>query len=292
MDERFWCQGRWLEPAQVQWLAGWIALHPDWSCKRLAQQLCRAWHWRDGCGRLKDFAARRFLLKLQQRGLIRLPPVRPLAASPAHGPARAPARPAAGAGVAAGAAAGASAPGGPGTAPARRWAAYLQQYHYLGLRVVGENLRRSGPGPPRARSGLLVVRRAGLALRGPRPVPGLERGAAPGGLSRLANNTRFLLLPGVRVPHLASHLLGRVARRIQTDWRRKYGHGLDWLETFVEGGRFAGTSYRAANWIAVGQTTGRSRQDAQRQLQVPRKTVWLYRLAAAAPAPPPTVPRS
>ena len=100
-------------------------------------------------------------------------------------------------------------------------------------------------------------------------------------MSRLANNTRFLILPGVRVPHLASHLLGLAARRIQADWQRKYGHGLDWLETFVEAERFAGTCYRAANWIAVGQTTGRSRQDAQRQLHIARKTVWLYRLAPA-----------
>ena len=80
------------------------------------------------------------------------------------------------------------------------------------------------------------------------------------GLSRAANNTRFLVLPWVRVPHLASHILGAVARRIDRDWQQKYGHGLDWLESFVDRERLAGSCYRAANWQCVGQTQGRSRQ--------------------------------
>jgi hypothetical protein len=99
-------------------------------------------------------------------------------------------------------------------------------------------------------------------------------------LSRWANNTRFLILPWVRVPHLASHLLGQMARRIATDWQAKYGHGLEGLETFVECPRFAGTCYRAANWQCVGQTTGRSRQDRDHTRRVPVKHVYLYRLAA------------
>jgi hypothetical protein len=70
-----------------------------------------------------------------------------------------------------------------------------------------------------------------------------------------------------------------VSRRIQADWQKKYAHGLDWLETFVEIDRFAGTCYRAAGWQAVGQTTGRSRQDKDHQLQVPRKSVWLLPLS-------------
>lgn len=99
-------------------------------------------------------------------------------------------------------------------------------------------------------------------------------------LPRVANNTRFLILPWVRVPHLASHLLGQVTRRIDGDWQARYGHGLDWLETFVEVGRFAGTCYRAANWQRIGLTRGRSRQDRDHRLQVPVKAVYLYRLAA------------
>jgi len=98
------------------------------------------------------------------------------------------------------------------------------------------------------------------------------------GLQRVANNTRFLILPWVRVSGLASHVLGQIARRIDADWQAKYGHGLQWLETFVERGRFAGTCYRAANWECVGQTTGRSREDRCRTLQVPVKDVYVYRL--------------
>ena len=77
----------------------------------------------------------------------------------------------------------------------------------------------------------------------------------------LAYNTRFLILPWVRVPHLASHLLGAVARRIAADWERLYGHPVHYLETFVDPERFPGTCYRAANWQVLGLTTGRGKDD-------------------------------
>jgi len=109
---------------------------------------------------------------------------------------------------------------------------------------------------------------------------GWSQGERAAGLAQLANNTRFLMRPEVRVPHLASHVLGRVVRRIQADWQAKYGHGLRWLETFVECDRFAGTCYRAANWRWVGRTRGRSRQDVAHTLQVPVKAVYLYELRA------------
>ena len=80
-------------------------------------------------------------------------------------------------------------------------------------------------------------------------------------LHLLACNTRFLILDWVRVPHLASHILGRMARRISADWQAVYGHRIHYLETFVDRERFKGTCYRAANWIDVGQTTGRWRKD-------------------------------
>jgi hypothetical protein len=173
----------------------------------------------------------------------------------------------------------------PGTDLARRWAAYLQHFHYLGLRVVGENLGYLAQDRHGRDLACLLFGAPAWRCAARDRFLGWSETQRRQGLSRLANHTRFLILPGVRVPHLASHLLGRCVRRLPADWQRKYGHGLDWLETFVESDRFAGTCYRAANWIAVGQTTGRSRQDAQRQLQVPRKTVWLYRLNAAALAP-------
>jgi hypothetical protein len=97
-------------------------------------------------------------------------------------------------------------------------------------------------------------------------------------LPYLANNTRFLILPWVRVAHLASHVLGQVVRRISTDWQHKYGHGLRWLETFVDTERYHGTCYQAANWRYLGQTTGRSRQDRNHRLSVSAKAVYLYHL--------------
>ncbi len=80
------------------------------------------------------------------------------------------------------------------------------------------------------------------------------------------------------MPRLASWILSRIARRIDRDWQAKYGHRILALETFVETGRFTGTCYQAANWIHVGATTGRSRQDRTRTLQVPVKEVYLYPL--------------
>ena len=76
----------------------------------------------------------------------------------------------------------------------------------------------------------------------------------------IAYNTRFLILPWVRVEHLASHILGRMAARISEDWQKLYGHPIYFLETFVDPERFRGTCYRAANWVLLGRTTGRGKQ--------------------------------
>jgi hypothetical protein len=89
---------------------------------------------------------------------------------------------------------------------------------------------------------------------------------------------RFLIPPWVRVPHLASHLLALAVRQLPADWQRKYGFPIYLLETFVDKSRFSGTCYRAANWLPVGETTGRSRQDRDRLLRVPVKAVYVYPL--------------
>ena len=97
-------------------------------------------------------------------------------------------------------------------------------------------------------------------------------------LHRITNNTRFLILPFVRIPHLASWIWGQVLRRLSRDWDAKYGHRVMLVETFVDRERFAGTCYKAANWIRTGQTTGRSRQDRTHALRVPVKDVYVYPL--------------
>jgi hypothetical protein len=97
-------------------------------------------------------------------------------------------------------------------------------------------------------------------------------------ISAITNNTRFLLMPWIRVPHLASCVLASVLRRIKQDWMHKYGHPIQMVETFVERDRFKGTCYKASNWVCVGQTKGRSRQDRYNNLVVPVKDIYLYPL--------------
>ena len=272
-----------MEVEEIEWLRGWILAHPQWSRKRLARELCVAWQWRDERQRLKDFAARSFLLKLEGQGQITLPALR-FAKRRAPRVVRAPA--------------GWHAPEPwrssfqqlglvridvvqAGTPAARQWAFYLDRYHYLGLRVVGENVgyvARDAQG--RDLACLLFGAPAWRCAPRDRAL-GWTPAERPARLHEVANNTRFLILPWVEVPHLASHLLGAVARRIDADWRDKYGHGLRWLETFVERDRFRGTCYRAANWGCVGQTRGRSRQDRDHSLSVPIKDIYLYRLRGA-----------
>lgn len=96
----------------------------------------------------------------------------------------------------------------------------------------------------------------------------------------MTNNTRFLILPWVRVKNLASTILGACLRRLGTDWYQRYGHELCLVETFVDRSRFIGTCYQAANWLRLGRTTGRSRQDRYKQLKVPVKDLYVYPLAA------------
>jgi hypothetical protein len=273
-------QGRVVDTDRLEWLRGWIGENFTWSRKRLAQALCVRWDWRNDRGQLKDFAARSFLLKLEAEGWIDLPPVqtqkrrvrRPVADLPGWEPPPAlesslrELRPVRLELVRA------------GTTEAKRWAYLLNRYHYLGLRLVGENagyLVYDGPGREvacllfGAPAWRCAARDAYLQWSGS------ERAAR---LKFLANNTRFLILPWVRAPHLASHVLGQAAARIGQDWQSKYGHALEWLESFVDTSRYRGTCYQAANWQCVGHTTGRSRQDRAHTLQVPRKAVYLYRL--------------
>jgi hypothetical protein len=95
-------------------------------------------------------------------------------------------------------------------------------------------------------------------------------------LGAIANNARFLVLPWVVVPGLASHLLSVIAGRVARDWPRKYGHPVVLLETFVDTSRFQGVCDQAANWTYVGDTTGRTRQNKSPIPQAPPKAVWLY----------------
>ena len=102
---------------------------------------------------------------------------------------------------------------------------------------------------------------------------GWDRSALKRNVNLIAYNTRFLILPWVRVPHLGSHILGRMAKRVSGDWQKIYGHPIYLLETFVDPSRFRGTCYRAANWIVVGETTGRGKDDHTNRANRPIKQI-------------------
>jgi len=272
-------QGRDLTPDDIETVRSLLLLHPDWSRRRVSIALAEEWNWRTPSGQLKDMAARSLLLKLEERGLIQLPPRR------SSGGRQIPVLPSVPAPTVALPTSLASlmplsfVPIRPGTEASSRFRAYLSIYHYLGYSgPVGQNL------------GYLVCDREGRDLAcvlfgaaawktAPRDLfVGWNESQRKAGLPFVVNNSRFLILPWVQVPHLASHVLGRVLRRLPRDWQDKYQQPLFLVETFVEKERFAGTCYRAANWICVGETQGRSRQDRDRTLQVPVKTVYLFPL--------------
>ena len=275
-------QGRDLAPGQIEWLGRWIEEHPEWSRKRIARELCARWDWRDERGRAKDFAARSLLLKLADRGRIGLPALRVSQRRPRREAPRRPEwqEPVPWTGSLAEVVPVQLVPVVAGTAAWANWAFYLERYHYLGWRVVGENLGYLIRAVDGRELGCLLFGAAAWRCAARDRWVGWDQAARQRELSRIANNTRFLILPWVRVAQLASHVLGLVARRIGEDWHAKYGHGLDWLESFVDRQRFTGTCYRAANWIEVGHTQGRGRQDRHHRLRVPPKSVWLYRLRA------------
>lgn len=281
MAEDMVIQGRRLAADEMGLIRGLMAEHGDWGRTRLSEELCRLWDWRNARGRIKDMAARALLLKLERRGFIELPARQ----RPSSNGMR-------NRGVAA--VAHASEPIGgrlgdlrplsvqvvaPRSVDMGLFNALLAGYHYLGHRnTVGENLRyllRDRHGRPVA-----------CALFGSAAWKCADRDAFIGwdgatrerNLQGLTNNTRFLVLPWVEVPHLASHVLGLVTRRIRADWHAKYGHPVHALETFVDRGRFRGTCYRAANWIHLGATQGRTRNDRDRRIQAAVKDVYLYPL--------------
>jgi hypothetical protein len=276
-------RGRSITDTDVASLRALIAAHPDASRRRLSALVCEAWDWRQANGTLRDGVCRSLMLELHRAGEIELPPVR--CQPPNNAVARR--RPRSVEVDQAPMHVALSGPAGLGPVeirPVRRtveeqlFDSLLADHHYLGYtRPVGEHLKY-------------------LAWAGERPVACLAWGSAPRHLAPrdrflgwsmearrrnvrlLAINTRFLILPWVRVEHLASHLLGRVSRRISRDWQEAYGHGLHYLETFVDPGRFRGTCYLAANWIALGETTGRGPRDLTHRANRPKKIVWGYPL--------------
>jgi len=280
-------QGRTLTGDDLAWLQALIEQHPAWHRTALSQYLCEVWNWRNAAGRLKDMAARTLLLKLQARGLIGLPPAqkrtrRPCAQAPAalqsQLPLWAPDR---------------IQDGLESLQPLslelahtralrRRAAELLRRYHYRGFHAaVGDNVQYLARDVRGRDLAVMVFGAAAWKVAARDRFIGWSVTQREQRLGAIANQQRFLVLPWVRVPHLASHLLALATNRLSADWQARYGHRVWLVETFVESERFAATAYKAAGWQHLGLTSGRTRQDRHHTLRCPLKSLWIKPLHPA-----------
>jgi hypothetical protein len=276
-------RGRQVNAADIGFIRELIAAHPELSRRRLSAKLCQEWNWVQANGQLRDMVARSLMLMLHRAGHIELPPPRRQTINNAtrH---RAPA--ATLAFCKEPRACKLSELGELEIVQVRRtphealFGSLMQEHHYLGYtRPVGEHLKLLvlAQGAPIA---CLAFCSAPRHLAARDQFIGWPPSVRKRHLHLIAYNTRFLILPWIVVPHLGSHLLGRVARRIAHDWESLYGHPIHLLETFIDPARFRGVCYRAANWIRLGLTTGRGHNATSQRCDQPRKELWVYPLGA------------
>jgi hypothetical protein len=276
MDLGIKYQGRVASAEDVAFIDKLIEENPHDSRRALSKKLCKAWNWVQPNGALRDMVCRGFLVQLERAGYIKLPPRRCTPHNPLLNRKK------------------------PSkididqtpidttlskiqplefrqvrrTSSEKLFNSLIDQYHYLGYcHPVGEHLKY-------------------IVFAEKRPIACLAWSSAPRhigcrdkfigwckdirkkNLSLIAYNTRFLILPCVHVPLLASHILGRMARVVSKDWQKVYNHPIFFLETFVDKQRFNATCYKAANWIYLGDTTGRGKNDQSHKVNRSIKAVW------------------
>ena len=273
-------RGREITGEDIRFMARLIAKNRGASRRELSKMVCKAWNWRQANGELRDMVCRGLMLKLHRVGLIDLPQVRqtslnnvvirrrPARVSIDRTPQRASLKQ---------------------VRPleilqvrrTKKEALYdglIEEHHYLGYtRPVGEHLKyliTASDRPVACMAWSSAPRHLGPRDR----FIGWSGDARRRNIRYVAYNTRFLILPWVEVPHLASHLLGRMARELSAHWERVYSHPIYYLETFVDPARFRGTCYLAANWVALGQTTGLGHNARTKQATQPKKEVLGYPL--------------
>lgn len=275
-------QGRKIAVSDIRYIRELIASHPDWHRTRISRELCRMWDWVKPNGQLKDMACRTLLLKLEKIGHIALPKRRREHSNRSRDKSKISAafsikniscdlKVLAGIKIHL---------VHPGSSYQSLFDCLLSHYHYLGYKTtVGENMKYFVT--DRFDHPLSCVLFGSAAWKTePRDVfIGWSREIREKNVNKITNNTRFLILPWVKVPHLASHILGAISRRISEDWVNKYGSPVYMLETFVDRSRFKGTCYKAANWILTGQTKGRTRNDRHTAIHATIKDVYVYPLS-------------
>jgi hypothetical protein len=280
MDVVLKYRGRMIHESDLPVISALIAENPTASRRELSRKLCEAWNWMQPNGALCDMVCRGAMLALERAGHIALPPIKwrppnPLAVRPKPKPFetditaiegslrdlgrlefRAVRR----------------------TLEEPLFNALIEEHHYLHYtQPVGEQLKYmvfAGKRPVACLAWSSAARHLGPRDR----FIGWSREARRRNIRFIAYNSRYLILPWVRVPHLASHILGRMAKLVAQDWERVYGHPVYYLETFIDPQRWRGTCYRAANWIALGLTTGRGKADTSHRPNRSLKQVLAYPL--------------
>jgi len=276
----FTYRGKHVHADDIVFINTLISQNPCDSRRALSKKLCQAWNWVQPNGALRDMVCRGLMLGLHRAGHIRLPekknhPKNPFVdrkkpakvkidQSPINGRLsqikpftyeqvrRTPAE--------------------------QLFNSLIEHYHYLGYcHPVGEQLKYIvywQKRPIACLSWSSAPRHIGCRDRH----IGWSQRLRKERLHLLAYNSRFLILPWVRVKYLASHILGRMARILCADWQAVYSHPIYFLETFVDKERFAATCYKAANWIYLGDTTGRGKADQTHRPNRTIKAVWGYPL--------------
>jgi hypothetical protein len=275
-------RGREITVSDIAFLRSFIDANSDLSRWKLSRRLCEVWQWKQANGALCDQLCRSMLLLLHRAGEIELPPIRrrslrnylaqrqaPEALVPDNRLVRGP-----------------LAPLRPQihiqqvrrTPEEALFNSLVEQYHYLRYdQPVGEHLKYLVTAGGQAIA-CLAFSSAPRHLAPRDQFIGWDAETRRRNIRLIAYNTRFLILPWVAVPHVASHLLARVAAGIACDWQRMYAHPVWLLETFVDPGRFRGICYRAANWIPLGLTTGRGKDDLSHKPNRPVKELLVYPL--------------
>jgi Domain of unknown function (DUF4338) len=273
-------RGRAVTAEDIVFMQALIAAHPDASRRRLSEKLCEAWQWKQANGALCSMVCRGFMLMLHRAGEIELPAVRQVSQNPfirreKPQPALIDMTPLTGL---------LSQIQPVALTQVRRTAdeplfnALVEHHHYLGYeQPVGEHLKYVmwAQGRPIA---CMAWSSAPRHLGSRDRYIGWSAEARRRNIRFIAYNTRFLILPWIQIPHLASHILGRIAAALPHDWERLYGHPVYFAETFIDPGRFRGTCYRAANWKLLGLTTGRGKDDMTHRANRPVKEVLGYPL--------------
>ncbi len=271
--------GREFSPEDIQAIKALMRQHPALQRTPLSRKLCERFNWTKPNGDLKDMTCRVALLRMQADGLITLPPSQmpggrgrphfpPTQASDPQHPLLLPVhelgpltlRPVA------------------GTAVSRLWNEYVARYHYLGYTPMSGAQMRYNVYAGERLVALLSFGASAWKLAGRERFIGWQQPQRLKNLQLVVNNARFLILPWIQSKGLASKILSKIARQLPDDWHRRYGYRPVLFETFVETARHRGTCYKAANWINVGQTTGRGKKSTVHHQIIPIKDIWLYPL--------------